>query len=332
MRSLFKIMVVGLNMLSWVNVYAECIGVVTAGGGQNYWGHVERGAHQAGKELGIGIYTRGPSDAENELGQEYILNYMVESGCRGIVLAANSLDLKEKVAQLRTQGVPTVYIDRDIGGQRISVVKTNNFSAGELAGREMVKALKGKGSVAVFREKKNYEPTYSRENGFIKAAVKGGLDVVVDVVVGSRVGKVRENVANILKNRTDIDGVFTPNESITLGALVYLKRVSLAGKIIHIGFDSNKYMINDLESNMLHGFIVQDPYKMGYLGVNLVYQAMNGESVKTDIETGIVFVSKNNINQSRIKKLLGLDETKVAAPVLLPDSAPRTPGVTVGLF
>lgn len=34
---------------------AECVGVVTAGGGQGFWGDVIKGANHAGKELGIEI-------------------------------------------------------------------------------------------------------------------------------------------------------------------------------------------------------------------------------------------------------------------------------------
>lgn len=288
---------------------AECIGLVTAGGGHAYWEQVERGANQAVKELGVTLHTRGAVDSANEQAQHVLIDKFINrEGCRGLVLAANSVDKKKVVAQLKAQGVPTVYIDRDIGGERISVIKTNSFSAGELAGEEMAKALKGRGKVAVFRERENREPTTARENGFIKAANKGGLEVVVDVVVGSMVGQVRINVFDILQNTTNLDGIFTPNESTTTGTLATLKRVKLAGKIIHIGFDSNEYIVKSVQYDQLYGFILQSPYEIGYQGVHTVYRAMKGQSIKTDIETGVVFVDRDNINTTKIKKKLGLDQ------------------------
>ncbi|MCP4326152.1 MAG: substrate-binding domain-containing protein [Psychromonas sp.] len=77
--------------------------------------------------------------------------------------------------QLKQKGILTVYIDRDIGGERLSVLKTNNLSAGRLAGKEMVKALKGEGKVAVLRYRNSVSTTNEREKGFIEEVVKGGL-------------------------------------------------------------------------------------------------------------------------------------------------------------
>ncbi len=298
---------IGIFLYFSTVVNAECIGVVTAGGGSDYWERVLKGAWQAGEELGITVYVRGPVDAANEYGQKKIIDSMIKKGCSGLVLAPNSVKRKKDVALLSAQGIPTVYIDRDIGGERISVIKTNSFLAGELAGRQMAKALKGKGRVAVFREILGAEPTVYRENGFIKAAVRGGLDVVSDESVGTMIGEVRENVAKFLQKGIKIDGIFTPNESTTIGTAVTLKRFNLAGKIVHIGFDSSEFIINSLKSNQLYGFILQNPYEMGYQGVHTIYRAMKGKSIKTIIETEVVFVNRDNIDTNRIKKMMTFD-------------------------
>ncbi|HJW71465.1 MAG TPA: hypothetical protein VJ486_01300, partial [Geothrix sp.] len=54
----------------------ECIEVVSAGGGYAFWQAVGEGANQAGKELGIDIYFRGPSREEDRDAQETIANMM----------------------------------------------------------------------------------------------------------------------------------------------------------------------------------------------------------------------------------------------------------------
>ena len=300
-------------VLVWVSfcfeslVMAECIGVVTAGGGQGFWGDVGKGAEQAGKELGISVYVRGAIDETNVEGQRSLINFMMKKGCRGIVLAPNSKERKEDVAQLKAQGIPTVYIDRDIGGERISVIKTNNSLAGKLAGREMVKVLKGKGKVAVFRLNKDVTTTTSRENGFIKEAVRGGLEIVVDQYLGTMVGEARGKAQKIIGTATNIDGIFTPNESTSLGTLISLRTLKKAGKVVHIGFDSSQLIINALKINEIHGFVTQCPFEMGYQGVHTAYQAMQGKSVKNKIDTGVVFVNRDNINNTKIKEILGLN-------------------------
>jgi len=285
---------------------AECVGVVTAGGGKGFWGDVIKGANQAGKELGIEIYARGAVDEANVEGQRYIIESTIKFGCKGLVLAPNSKDRKKDVAQLKAQGIPTVFIDRDIGGDRISVIKTENFSAGEKAGIEMAKALRGKGQIALLRFKKNLFTTTARENGFIKGATSGGLEIVVDQYLGTRVGEARSEAYRILKGLKRIDGIFTPNESTSLGVIKALERLNKAGKVVHIGFDAHKIMIESLKSQHIYGFIVQRPFQMGYQGVHTVYRAMHGKSVKQEVNTDVVFITSENINHTEIKIMLGL--------------------------
>ena len=285
---------------------AECIGVVTAGGGQGFWGDVIKGANQAGKELGIEIHARGAVDEANVEGQRYIIESMIKSGCKGLVLAPNSEDRKKDAAQLKAKGIPTVFIDRDIGGDRISIIKTENFSAGEKAGIEMAKALGGKGKIAILRFNEDVASTTARENGFIKGASSGGLEIVVDQYIGTMVGEARSEAYRILKISKRIDGIFTPNESTSLGVIKALERLNKAGKVVHIGFDAHKIMIESLNSQHIYGFIVQRPFQMGYQGVHTVYRAMHGKDVKQEVNTGVVFINRKNINHAKIRKMLGL--------------------------
>ena len=245
MKFLIKVGVCAGIFLSTVSfVMAGCIGVVTAGGGQRYWSEVKKGAELAGKELGVDIYARGAVNEGDIEGQRLVIEEIKKLRCLGLLLAPNSEERKRDVTQLKFLGIPTVYIDRDIGGDRISVIQTDNFLAGELAGTEMAKALKGKGKVAVFRPDKSVVTTTAREKGFITAAVKGGLEIVIDSYVGSAVGIARGNAFNILQEATDIDGIFTPNESTSVAVLATLQSLKKAGEVIHIGFDSNNYLIH----------------------------------------------------------------------------------------
>ncbi|MBT3257602.1 MAG: substrate-binding domain-containing protein [Deltaproteobacteria bacterium] len=287
---------------------AECIGVVTAGGGQGFWGDVIKGANQAGKELGIEIHARGAVDEANVEGQRYIIESTMKFGCKGLVLAPNSKDRKKDVAQLKAQGIPTVFIDRDIGGDRISIIKTENFSAGEKAGIEMAKALGGKGKIAILRFNEDVASTTARENGFIKGASSGGLEIVVDQYIGTMVGEARSEAYRILKISKRIDGIFTPNESTSLGVIKALERLNKAGKVVHIGFDAHRIMIESIKSKHIYGFIVQRPFQMGYQGVHTVYRAIHGKDIKQKVNTDVVFIGRENINQTEIRKILGLQD------------------------
>ena len=307
MKLLIKIIIIaGMFFCFESSAWAECVGVVTAGGGQRFWGDVIKGANQAGKELGIEIHARGAVDEANVEGQRYIIESTMKFGCEGLVLAPNSKDRIKDVAQLKAQGIPTVFIDRDIGGDRISVIKTENFSAGEKAGIEMAKALGGKGKIALLRFNEDVVSTTARENGFIKGATGGGLEIVVDQYIGTMVGEARTEAYRILKGLKRIDGIFTPNESTSLGVIKALERLNKAGNVVHIGFDSHKVMIESLKSQHIYGFIVQSPFQMGYQGVHTVYRAMHGKDIKQEVYTDVVFINRENINHKEIRRMLGL--------------------------
>lgn len=288
------------------SVTAECIAVVTAGGGHGFWDEVIKGANQAGKELDLKIYARGAIDELNVKGQRSIIESTMKHGCGGLVLAPNSSNRKKKVAQLKAQGIPTVFIDRDIGGDRISVIKTKNFLAGEKAGIEMAKALGGKGKIALLRLNKNVKVTTSRENGFIKGATSEGLEIVIDQYIGTRVGEARTKAYQILKGLQHIDGIFTPNETTSISVVKALEHLEKSGKVLHIGFDAPEIMIDALKSHHIYGFMVQNPFQMGYLGVYTVHRAMHGKTVKPQVDIDAVFVNRENIHHIEIRKILGL--------------------------
>jgi ribose transport system substrate-binding protein len=284
---------------------SSCIAVMTVGGG-HFWNEVKKGALQAGKEIDVNIYHRAPIDEANVNGQKKAIRSAIQRGCNGFVIAPNTQEINKIATQFKKQNIPTVYIDRDYGGDRLSIISTNNYLAGKFAGEEMVKALKGKGKVAIFRLSKEIVSTTAREEGFIKAVTIGGLEVVFEKYVGTRVGNAREHSLKILKKMNNIDGIFTPNETTTLGVLINLENLNKYNKIIHIGFDSHKRMIDSLKENNLYGFIVQNPFQMGYQGVHNVYKAMKGHKIDNTIDTKVIFINNDNINNPTIKKMLGL--------------------------
>ncbi len=287
--------------------YANCIGVVTAGGGAGFWREVQQGAQQAAKDLNIKVIVRGPIDEINSKGQSSVIKSVIQWGCLGLVLAPNSADRKQDVKVLKQQGIPTVYIDRDVGGERVSVIKTQNYQAGILAGIKMAKALKGQGRIALLRMSKDVITTTHRENGFIKGATEGGLEIVFDGYIGSTIGKARKNAKKLLSSLKDINGIFTPNESTTLPTIKVLQNLPQHVNALHIGFDAHDLIIESVLNKSMYGFITQKPFLMGYKGVVTAHKAMQGESVQRLINTETIFVSGENIHLQGIKTLLGID-------------------------
>ena len=64
-----------------------------------------------------------------------------------------------------------------------------------------------------------------------------------------------------------------------------------AGKVRFIGFDASENLVKGLRDRQIDGLIVQDPVKMGYLGVKTLVAHIRGEKVERRIDTGVQLVT-----------------------------------------
>lgn len=291
-------------LLTCFSGQATCIGVIPAGAEHMFWLEVIRGANTAAREEGIETYVRSPNTERNESGQILIINKALEEGCKGIMLAPNSDDVLSQVPELGRKKTPVVYFDRDMGGNPTSVVKTDNFAAGYLAGRELVKRMNGRGRVALLRMRIEVTSTTQREAGFIKALEGTDVKIVHDQHIGTTVEEAREVTSMMILSGLQTDAIFTPNEATTIGAMLSLKRLGLAGKIHHVGFDFTPLLMRALNTGEISGLIVQQPYLMGYTSAKTLIHAMKGEEVPGLIDIPAFYVDADNVASPEIQDIV----------------------------
>lgn len=283
---------------------ASCVAIIPAGAEHQFWMEVIRGASVAAMEEDIPTYIRAPNTETNSEAQKYIIEKALEVGCTGILLAPNSFDVLSQIPNLAASKTTVVFIDRDMGGTPVGIVKTNNYKAGVLAGREMIRKLGGHGRVALLRMHKDVSSTTERENGFFDTLKDSGVEIVHEQYIGAAVDEAREHTALLLKSGLKFDAIFTPNESTTVGALLSLKQLGMASKIRHIGFDFTPVLLHALRANEISGLVVQQPYKIGYLGVKTLVRAMNNEDHAPFIDVQEYFIDRDNIDDPEIRKII----------------------------
>ena len=83
-----------------------------------------------------------------------------------------------------------------------------------------------------------------------------------------------------------------------------LENAGLAGKIKFVGFDSSEKLVDALKAGKLHGTVLQNPVKMGYLTVKTMVEHLRGQKVEKRIDTGAVMVTPENMEQPEMKALL----------------------------
>jgi ribose transport system substrate-binding protein len=296
---------------------ALTIAVIPKGTSHAFWQSIHAGAAKAGKELGVTIVWRGPLREDERESQISEVERFVTSGVSGMVLAPlDEVALAQPVADAKRNNIPVVVIDSGLkGNDYVSFVATDNRLAGQLAGEQLATLLHDKGRVVLLRYAEGSDSTLQREAGFLEAIqARPGLHVVSANQYGGAdvegAYKKSEALLSGLKRADgtlDVDGIFTPNESTTLAMMRVLVDNGWSGKVKFIGFDASESLLTGMRDGHLDAVVVQDPVKMGYLGVKTVVAHIHGEKVEPRIDTGVRLVSREHMDDADVQELLHPD-------------------------
>lgn len=290
------------------------IAVIPKGSTHEFWKAVKAGAEAAGKELGVEVIWKGPMKEDDRESQIKVVEDFVTQQVAGIVLAPlDDSALRAPVESAVRSSIPVLIIDSDLkGGETVSFVATDNFKGGQMAGEELARLLEGKGRVLMLRYQEGSASTNFREEGFLDAIKKHpDIEVVsANQYAGATTESAQKAAENLLAplkkddGSLGVDGIFTPNESSTFGMLRVLQDNQWAGKVKFVGFDASPKLVDGLKAGELQGLILQNPEKMGYLGVKTMVEHLKGGKVEKRIDTGAVLVTQENMAQPDIAKLI----------------------------
>ena len=317
MRSLLRVLALALCSVAAVSAAEKTytIAVIPKGTTHEFWKSIHAGAVKAEQELAakgtkVKLFWKGPLREDDRDQQIQVVENFASRKVDGIVLAPlDSRALVAPVASALQAGVPTVVIDSDLeSDKQVSFVATDNFKGGQMAGEFLAKQLGGKGKVVLLRYQVGSASTEAREAGFLDAVKKvPGLKLISSDQHAGATREMAYQASQNLLNRygKDVDGIFCPNETATIAMTKALRDIGRAGgKVKLVGFDSGTQSVLDLKNGDVQALVVQDPLKMGYLGVITVVEHIQGKKVAKRIDTGVSMVTKENMDQPDMAALL----------------------------
>jgi ribose transport system substrate-binding protein len=206
-----------------------------------------------------------------------------------------------------------VIIDSSLQGEDfVSFVATDNYQGGILAAKEMGKLLRGRGDIFLIRYQEGSASTTKREAGFLDTITDEFPLInflVRDQYAGSTTETAYQLAENLFSRFPEVDGIFCPNESSTFGTLRALQESGKAGDIVFVGFDSSPKLVEGLKEGHIHGLVLQNPVKMGYLGVQQMVFYLRGQPIEKRIDTGVYMVTRENMDEPEMRALL-MPDTK----------------------
>jgi ribose transport system substrate-binding protein len=291
---------------------ARKIAVIPKGTTHEFWKSVHAGANKAGRELGVEILWKGPVREDDRDEQIKVVENFVASGVSAVVLAP--LDDKALVpaaSEASHEGIPVVIIDSDLQWDgRVSFVATDNYQGGAAAARRLGQLLGGQGKLIVMRYQEGSASTADRERGFLETLGKEFARVTVvssNQYGGATTETAYKTAENLLVQWKELDAVFCPNESTTFGMLRALQDAKRAGQVKFVGFDSSEKLVEALSQGELHGLVLQNPFRMGELGVRSAVDKLSGRPVPPRIDTGVQLITLETMNEPEAKALLSPD-------------------------
>ena len=287
------------------------IAVIPKGTAHEFWQTVHSGALRAAEESGAEVLWVGPQPEGDRAAQIRVVENCITKGVDGIVLMPVDQKALVRVAQeAKAEGIPVVVADSDLAWTgRTSYVATDNYKGGRLAGEKLVELLGGKGKVVLLRYVEGSESTTQREIGFLDAIQEAGdIEVVSSNQYSGSTKEGAQNVSeSLLLAHPEIDGVFCPSEGAAHGMLRALEEAGRAGEVMFVGFDSSESLLAGLRSGAVNALVLQDPSRMGELGVRALIQHLDGKSVDGRIDTGVVVATADNMDSTEVQALLNPD-------------------------
>ena len=298
------------------------VAVVPKGTTHDFWKSVHAGARRAEADLeGVQVTFQGPEREDDRAQQVALVENLISSGYDAIVLAP--LDDKALVAPVRlaTQaGIPVVIIDSgldaEVGKDYITFIATDNEQGGRMGGEKMVELLGGKGRVLLLRYQEGSASTRLREKGFVDVvAAAEGIELFdPGRYAGATRATAQEASENLLATYDQIDAVFCPNESSTFGMLLALRARGLAGSVKFVGFDASEGLVDALGKGEINALVVQNPIRMGELGVRAAVEHIRGATPEPRIDTGVMLVTRESMATPEAQELIAPDFSSLGGP------------------
>lgn len=275
--------------------------IVTKALDSEFWQTLKSGAEEAARQHpDIELSVLAPEREINIDQQVSILEDQILKKVSALAVVPGGIaEVTPVLDKARAAGIPVLIVDNDTPWPgKLSYIGTDNRAGGKLAGDYIVKALEGRGKVAIIRGILGVSSHDDRVAGFQEAISQApGIQVVTIQPANSERASALTVMENILTSNPDLNAVFATSDQMALGAMEGVAAQHLSGKILVVGFDAGKEAVRAVKSGAISAVIAQYPANMGKQAVEAAIKAIRGEPVARVIDTGTALVTKENADE-----------------------------------
>lgn len=284
------------------------IAMIVKSTNSDFFQSVFAGARVAATEYNADLSIQGPRVEEDYQSQNEMIDQAVLDGADALVISA--VDFRENAAAVdraAQAGLKIVVIDSDVDSEAVSSrIGTDNYEAGRMAAQAVLSETEGTNlRIGIVNFDANTANGQEREAGFrdeIEAQADPELLETINVL--STTEDAREGTKELIGRYPDINVIVTFNEWTSLGVGWAVRDLDKKDEIMAVVFDSNTVSVGMLESGEVDALIVQNPYAMGYLGVETACSLLAGKSASERVDTSTTLVTRENMYLPEYQKIL----------------------------
>lgn len=278
--------------------------------GDNFYISMECGVRAAADELGVDVSVQGPQKWDPAL-QQPIVSSVLATEPDAILIAPNDVSALQRPLEEAAEISKIVLVDTTIEDPSIAVseIASDNIGGGAAAFKAIQELVPDGGQVLVIDNQPGISTSDARVKGFEDAVAEDSSFEYVGVQYAKNQPAEAANiVTSTLQRYPDLKAIFATNLFSAEGAATGIEQAGATGEIQVIGFDAGPAQVEALEAGTVQAIIAQQPYDIGYQGVQQAVAAIKGEPTEAKIQTGFSIITLENLQTEEGQAALYLSE------------------------
>ncbi|WP_062210366.1 ABC transporter substrate-binding protein [Demequina oxidasica] len=266
--------------------------------GDNFYISMECGVRAAAEDLGgIDVSVQGGQKWDPALQQPIVASVMATSP-DAILIAPNDISALQRPLEEAAEGSEIVLVDTTVEDPSFAVseIASDNVGGGAAAFAAIKEMVPDGGQVLVIDNQPGISTSDARVQGFEEAVnADDSFEYVGVQYAKNEPAKAAEIVTSTLQRYPDLKAIFATNIFSAEGAATGIEQAGVAGEVQVVGFDAGPAQVEALEDGTVQALIAQQPYQIGYQGVEQAVAALKGEPTEAKIQTGFSIITKETL-------------------------------------
>ena len=265
---------------------------------------VDMGAQAEAKALkdayGIDITVNyvAPSSAEITV-QNSVLEQAAAQKPDGIMIDPCDWEGSKAIIQeIQAQGIPVILFDAAVPGSGLCAVGNDFAEQAELEARDLAERLGEKGKVAVMHGVTTAPNHAERYDTFWKVLAEyPDIEVIEGGASQDNIETAQQQAAATISANPDLAGYLCVDAAAPIGISAAIEEAGKQDQITFVGAENLLQILQYVKSGTICCSYSTYPQMQGALSVLTLVQAAAGQDIPQFVDTGILYLDENNIDE-----------------------------------